>query len=164
MLQAGLWSAPAIVIATSAPAAAASQTTAVGSFISIYDVALNSHNNGRAAFNFTYAYQVYNDQSAFAGVGLEAYQAASDPAFSTWATTWLFEVLDASSRVVYSTTGNAVVTHNGAYTLPEVVFDLPGTGIHTGRVTVTSSQVTSYTGYSFALAPVTKTSQPIQVN
>mgnify|MGYP005811707099 CR=1 FL=1 len=165
VLQASAWAAPAILIATSVPAAAASQPTIGANFVQISNVQLVNHNSaGAAAYNFDYFYQVYNDNAAFEGTELFAYQAASDPAFATWATTWLFEILDATGKVVHSASGNAVLPHGQAFRMPEQVVALPAIGNYSARLTVTSNYVATMNGYSFAARTATRTTELVAVN
>lgn len=165
ILQAGLWAAPAIVIATSAPAAAASQAVNGASLLRITNVTIRNLSAGSwAMYNFDFEYSVYNDFPAFSGTGLEPWQAAQDPAFSTWAVTWILEILDSNNSVVQSFTDNVILQHGGSYKHPDTNISVPTADSYTARLTLTSAQIATANGVSFTAQTVTQSTAPEAVN
>lgn len=165
VLQASMWATPAILVATAAPAAAASQPATAGGFLRITNVHLSNQNAAaQAGYNFDFEYSVYNDYAAFAGTGVEPWQAQSDPAFATWAVTWLFEIINNSGTVVASFTDNVVLTHGQGYNKPTALVTLPATGVHTARLTLTSNDVATMNGHTFSARTVTQSTASVTVN
>jgi hypothetical protein len=164
VLQGAAWTAPAILIATAVPAAAASGATGTGSFVRITNVALTNQNGLRnAGFNFTYHYSVYNDTAPLLAAKIEPSVAAANSAFTSWATTWLVDVLNSSGAVVYTASGSKVLSHDKGFLQPDVIITVPTVGIYTVRLTVTSGQVASISGATFGLNTVVLTSASVEI-
>jgi len=165
ILQASVWAAPTILVATAAPAAAASEAATSGRFVTISSVTLSNLNTaGAAGYTLDFFYQVYNDTTAFVGTGIEPWMAATDPAFAAWPCTWLFEILSASNAVAYSATGNVVLTHGQSFVLnPSGIAVLAAPGNYTARLTVTSSNVATINGQSFTLRTVSSTTAVVGI-
>lgn len=153
---------PAVQLSTGAgPVAKHGAFIARDSFV-IYDI--NNQGSRQGAFDFQARYSVYNDSAAFAGTGVEPWQAQQSPAFATWALRWRFQIIDPNGKVVDEDTGTATLAHDGTLKVTGRVFTTEVAGAHRGRLIFTSDQISTVNGVSFALKSYDEVTAPVTIS
>ncbi|WP_144018881.1 hypothetical protein [Demequina sp. NBRC 110056] len=166
VLHGAAWIAPAITVATAIPAAASSPETSApqrsvdvqGNWLVFNGVELSNVNSGvgRAQYVFGMGFRVWNDQAAFNGSGVQAWQVSTAQEFQTWPITYKLEIRNAAGTVVHTTSETrdlATPNGDGGWNSGHVDLNLGASGTYTMKVSISSSKIALVNGKTFMALP-----------